>query len=277
MIPETYRVIGFLIGSLFIMLSSLNVLDYILSQGDARVLHLYTIIISLAMGLILIIVSAIKKESFSFKFRKRVEIDFIQFSKVIQFFFLSFFTIIEVIQNTNTHYPLSMVIITIMLGYRYQLLGKPQLIIIIALVVLLFQVTSLFSLDLLLISHFILHFFFVTSLLILLFHDLLRNQFHPPKEYADRRSFIFGIFNETKEEYIVDVASIDFTARELEVLKELCIYRGTNKDIGEKLDIKPTTVKVHLSRIYDKVGVDSRHQLIDICKDYFDRNAEPNS
>ena len=35
----------------------------------------------------------------------------------------------------------------------------------------------------------------------------------------------------------------------------------TNREIGERLGISPTTVKRHLTNIYDKVGVSSRLEL----------------
>jgi DNA-binding NarL/FixJ family response regulator len=41
------------------------------------------------------------------------------------------------------------------------------------------------------------------------------------------------------------------------------VLRGYgNRDIATALDIAPTTAKKHLSRIFNKVGVDSRAQLI---------------
>jgi FixJ family two-component response regulator len=41
-----------------------------------------------------------------------------------------------------------------------------------------------------------------------------------------------------------------------------CCRGYGNRDIATALDIAPTTAKKHLSRIFNKVGVDSRAQLI---------------
>jgi LuxR family maltose regulon positive regulatory protein len=48
-----------------------------------------------------------------------------------------------------------------------------------------------------------------------------------------------------------------FSARELEVLRELCNARS-NKAIGETLDLSENTVKFHLKRIFKKLGAESR-------------------
>ena len=50
------------------------------------------------------------------------------------------------------------------------------------------------------------------------------------------------------------------TARELEVLSVI-VEGGSNKDIAQQFAISENTVKHHLTRIYDKVGVSSRLEL----------------
>jgi DNA-binding NarL/FixJ family response regulator len=52
-------------------------------------------------------------------------------------------------------------------------------------------------------------------------------------------------------------ASDELSARELEVLRLLA--RGTsNKEIAAQLDLSGNTIKTHLSRIFEKLGVKSR-------------------
>ena len=48
--------------------------------------------------------------------------------------------------------------------------------------------------------------------------------------------------------------------REIQVT-ELVLHGYRNRDIATTLGITPATTKKHLSRIFDKVGVDSRSQL----------------
>jgi len=51
------------------------------------------------------------------------------------------------------------------------------------------------------------------------------------------------------------------TARESGVVR-LLLHGYSNRDIASTLGIAPATVKRHLSRIFDKTGVDSRTQLV---------------
>jgi DNA-binding CsgD family transcriptional regulator len=51
------------------------------------------------------------------------------------------------------------------------------------------------------------------------------------------------------------------STREAQVA-ELVLRGLSNQDIGRTLGVTPATVKKHLSRIFDKVGVDSRAQLM---------------
>ncbi|MFQ5787668.1 MAG: LuxR C-terminal-related transcriptional regulator, partial [Thermodesulfobacteriota bacterium] len=50
------------------------------------------------------------------------------------------------------------------------------------------------------------------------------------------------------------------TKKEQEIVK-LVIQSSSNKQISQKLFISQTTVKTHLSNIYNKLGVHNRHQL----------------
>jgi DNA-binding CsgD family transcriptional regulator len=50
------------------------------------------------------------------------------------------------------------------------------------------------------------------------------------------------------------------SAREAQVA-ELVLHGYTNSDIATQLGITPATTKKHLTRIFDKVGVDTRSQL----------------
>ena len=51
------------------------------------------------------------------------------------------------------------------------------------------------------------------------------------------------------------------TAREQEVLKELAIGK-TNREIAESLWLSPDTVKSHLRRVYQKLGVSTRAEAV---------------
>ena len=58
-----------------------------------------------------------------------------------------------------------------------------------------------------------------------------------------------------------DRASLRLTPRQLEVLSLLC-QGCSNKLICRRLDIRPGTVKVHISRILRELGVENRLQAV---------------
>lgn len=57
------------------------------------------------------------------------------------------------------------------------------------------------------------------------------------------------------------------TGRELEIARAVA-RRLTNKEIGTALDISARTVSTHLSRIFEKMGVDSRGALADAVREH---------
>lgn len=59
---------------------------------------------------------------------------------------------------------------------------------------------------------------------------------------------------------------IGLSARELEVLEEFARGRSA-AFIAEKLFISPNTVKTHLRRIYEKAGIHSRRELLDMMEE----------
>jgi DNA-binding CsgD family transcriptional regulator len=81
-------------------------------------------------------------------------------------------------------------------------------------------------------------------------------------------------FNELEKQYLeyknkkkpFDFDKYHLTPSEINVIKVLVEQRASNKEISEELNIKESTVKQHLYRIYNKIGVDNRIQLIDLCE-----------
>ncbi len=57
------------------------------------------------------------------------------------------------------------------------------------------------------------------------------------------------------------LAKLGVTAREFAVL-ELIAAGQSNKEIARSLDVSPNTVKTHLRRLYDKLGVERRTQAV---------------
>jgi two-component system, NarL family, nitrate/nitrite response regulator NarL len=64
----------------------------------------------------------------------------------------------------------------------------------------------------------------------------------------------------TRRERAAEAAARALTRRELEVVRRVAVGRR-NKEIARELAITEGTVKIHLSRVYEKLGVDNRASL----------------
>ena len=105
-------------------------------------------------------------------------------------------------------------------------------------------------------------------ILILLFQDELRTQFELMRKYREQAVQIRKRL-ELYESQTLNPERFGLTRREMEVLEKLCLTNASNKVLADELGIKPQTVKTHLRNIFDKAGVDDRHQLVVVCKGYF--------
>jgi two-component system, NarL family, nitrate/nitrite response regulator NarL len=54
--------------------------------------------------------------------------------------------------------------------------------------------------------------------------------------------------------------AVPFTPRQLEIVSAI-VAGGTNRDIAKQFSITPTTVKYHLTHMFEKVGVSNRIEL----------------
>ena len=58
------------------------------------------------------------------------------------------------------------------------------------------------------------------------------------------------------------IRSLGLSARECEILEAL-VTGESNKELARRLGISPNTVKTHVARVYDKLGVQKRVQAIE--------------
>ena len=58
------------------------------------------------------------------------------------------------------------------------------------------------------------------------------------------------------------IRSLSLSPREVEIL-EAFVDGESNKELARRLDISPNTVKTHVARVYEKLGVDRRVQAIE--------------
>lgn len=66
-----------------------------------------------------------------------------------------------------------------------------------------------------------------------------------------------------------DLTQYKLTKTELKIIKLLVTTRETNNYIAEVLQVKEGTIKQHFKNIYDKIGIDDRHDLIELCEHNF--------
>lgn len=67
----------------------------------------------------------------------------------------------------------------------------------------------------------------------------------------------------TRHDISKNLDTFNLSSREKEIIN-LVLVGKSNKDIAEILDISINTVKKHLYNILNKIGVDSRSQLISL-------------
>ena len=63
-----------------------------------------------------------------------------------------------------------------------------------------------------------------------------------------------------------NLKAVKISPAEERVIKTLTVYKASNREIAERLNIAESTVKLHLYNIYNKIGVDNRFAIIDLCK-----------
>jgi len=67
----------------------------------------------------------------------------------------------------------------------------------------------------------------------------------------------------------VDLKAMGLTKKELEVVEALILYRETEQQLAERLGISYHTLRNHFRHIRDKLGVDRREDIIEMCRNNF--------
>lgn len=62
------------------------------------------------------------------------------------------------------------------------------------------------------------------------------------------------------------VASLGLSAREMEVLYELAAGHA-NKEIAQRLEVSPNTVKTHVARVFEKLGAKNRTDAVNKARE----------
>lgn len=265
---EVFKTVGLLYGFVGLAVFVLNSVRYLIKDGNLKGLS-WLNVIYVSMGITLILLSLLKNEFLIISLRKlQIHISIKKLNVMLQFWIIMLITTFGILQDHAGQYALPMVLIACLMGLKYRILGKKALIAVIIFYAAIFEISaSLVGLHMrgLFIILFGGFFFGIT---ILMYQDELKRHFNLAKNYHDKLLHLEQIIEKFKGETI-DVSTIKFTPRELEVLKELCLNRATNKELADSMGLTVQTIKTHIRNIFDKSGVDDRYQLIDLFKNNY--------
>jgi len=111
---------------------------------------------------------------------------------------------------------------------------------------------------------------FLILLLIIIWRDMALQQEALKKENlslrVNYRKLSAQLIELEEDQKPFDLKNVKISPAEERVIQTLTLYKASNREIAERLNIAESTVKLHLYNIYNKIGVDSRFDIIDLCK-----------
>lgn len=111
---------------------------------------------------------------------------------------------------------------------------------------------------------------FIILLIIIIWRDMIMEKERLRVENKSLKINYIRIRDQLKEleeeQKPYNFKAVKITPAEERVIKTLTIYKASNREIAERLNIAEPTVKLHLYNIYNKIGVDNRFAIIDLCK-----------
>jgi DNA-binding CsgD family transcriptional regulator len=266
---EIYRIVGLIYGAILILLAALEILYHVFFQDKISTLDLGVFLTVFLLGILLVLLSFVKSKTHTFIIKgKSVVFNSKRFNTLLQFWILAIYTAYAIFQDTGNQYPLAMIFATFIMGIKYRLMGKRMFITFIVLALTLFQISALLSGEFFKIPFFLLHGIFLFSIVILFYQEEFFRHFTRMREYQDQLLSLRKRVDELKIDTI-ELSTVGLTPRETEVLKVLCLTHGSNNNLAESMDVSIHTIKTHIKNIFDKTGVDDRHQLIDLFRANF--------
>jgi DNA-binding CsgD family transcriptional regulator len=111
---------------------------------------------------------------------------------------------------------------------------------------------------------------FLVTLLVILWRDMVKQQdllkqenFSLKMDYNKLSTQLQELEQEQKP---FDLKAVKITPAESRVIEALTVYKAGNREIAERLNLAESTVKLHIYNICNKIGVDNRFAIIDLCK-----------
>jgi len=111
---------------------------------------------------------------------------------------------------------------------------------------------------------------FLVTLLLILWRDMVKQQELLKRENFSLRMDYGKLSDQLAELEALkkpyDLKAVKISPAEARVIEALTVYKAGNKEIAERLNLAESTVKLHIYNICNKIGVDNRFAIIDLCK-----------
>lgn len=205
---------------------------------------------------------------------------FYSIGKYFQVVILTLTFVISLYDSPQSGDGMAVLILTLLLMYKYKFLETRVMAKIVGIISLVITalILGLFKLgtDKIIVSVLIVLFFFVFLVsLVIIMYDELAVYIKREKKYKKQIKKLNNTLQETQEyldkidAHFIDPVEAGLTKKELILLENLCLYRESNSDLANRLNKSPNTIKVQLTRIMNKIGAETRYQLIDLCRHYY--------
>ncbi len=272
---KVHNIIGTLFGTIGLLVVVMNYISTSakvdMQQGGGFSWWNYFI---LAFGLIMITLSLIPRESLRFgTAKKNIIIRLDTINKGFQLLVLILITTFSALDDHQNQYLLALIMLSGLMGIKYRFFATRGLIIFIIYMAAVIEYSA-FSDNMVMRGLYVILFgVFFFGIALIMFYDELSRYLGLTKKYHTRLLEVKDKLDKLMGETL-DPDQMGFTPREMDVLQTLCETRGSNLEIADLLGIKEQTVKTHIKNIFDKAGVDDRHQLMDLFKNAFFTESE---
>lgn len=111
---------------------------------------------------------------------------------------------------------------------------------------------------------------FLIALLVIIWRDMVRRQKTLMTENLSLKMNYTTLASQLRDleadKRPYDLKAVKITPAEERVIRTLTVYKASNREIAERLNIAESTVKLHMYNICNKIGVDNRFAIVDLCK-----------
>jgi DNA-binding CsgD family transcriptional regulator len=116
---------------------------------------------------------------------------------------------------------------------------------------------------------------FLVTLLVILWRDMVKQQELLKRENVSLQMNYLKLADQLTEleeaHRPYDLKAAKISPAEARVIEALTLYKAGNREIAERLNLAESTVKLHIYNICNKIGVDNRFAIIDLCKYNFEK------